>query len=93
MRDQASTKEGKKRYDIIYSKFKKGEYSVREVNVGCTYGYITHLMDTVIAPAEEQSMNSSVVERNDAPSPLCSSFEKSNKDFAILKKTFKICEN
>lgn len=31
-------KKAKKRYDIIYPKFKKGEYSVREVNVGCIYG-------------------------------------------------------
>lgn len=31
-------KKAKKRYNIIYPKFKKEEYSVREVNVGCTYG-------------------------------------------------------
>lgn len=43
-------------------------------------------MDTLIASTEEQIMNSSVVERNDAPPPLCSSFERPNKESAIQQK-------
>lgn len=38
MRDQAVTKAGNKRYSIVFPKFKKGGYTVREVKVDCTYG-------------------------------------------------------
>ena len=37
MRDQAVTKAWKKRYSIVYPKFKKGGYTVREVKVNCTF--------------------------------------------------------
>lgn len=36
MREQATTKEGKKRYDVVFPKFKKGGYTIREVKVECT---------------------------------------------------------
>lgn len=41
MREQATTKEGKKRYDVVFPKFKKGGgYTVREVKVECTFGKV-----------------------------------------------------
>jgi len=38
MRDQATTKDGDKRYSVLYPKYKKGGYTVREVKVDCTFG-------------------------------------------------------
>lgn len=38
MREQAFTKDGQAQYNIVYPKFKKGGFTVREVKIGCTYG-------------------------------------------------------
>lgn len=40
MREQATTKEGKKRYDVVFPKFKKRGYTIREVKVECTFGKV-----------------------------------------------------
>ena len=37
-RPQACTKDGDKRYAIVFPKAKAGDYSVKEVKVPCTYG-------------------------------------------------------
>jgi hypothetical protein len=36
MRDQAVTKDGQKRYDVVFPKFKKGGYTVRGIKTRCT---------------------------------------------------------
>ena len=38
MRDQALTKDGDKRYNVVYPKYKAGESILREVKVDCTFG-------------------------------------------------------
>ena len=38
MRDQATTKDGDKRYNVVFPKFKSGESTIREVKVACTFG-------------------------------------------------------
>ncbi|KAK3087395.1 hypothetical protein FSP39_005395 [Pinctada imbricata] len=37
-RPQAETKEGKKRFSVVFPKVKAGDYSLKEVKVPCTYG-------------------------------------------------------
>lgn len=37
-RDQATTKEGEVQYNVMFPKYKKGDYVVREVTVDPTYG-------------------------------------------------------
>ncbi|XP_061170182.1 uncharacterized protein LOC133179442 [Saccostrea echinata] len=87
MREHASTKEGNKRFDIIFPKYKKGEYTVREVKVECTYEYIERLMNSAVSLAEEYAMNSStVLDDQPVPPPLCSSFERPEKTRAIQEK-------
>lgn len=39
-RAQAVTKQGSKRYDVTFPKYKKGGYVVRKVLVNATYGKI-----------------------------------------------------
>ena len=36
MRDQAVTKDGQKRYDVVFPKFKKGGYTARGIKTRCT---------------------------------------------------------
>ncbi|KAK3102001.1 hypothetical protein FSP39_008026 [Pinctada imbricata] len=38
MRDQATTKQGEKRFTVVFPKFKAGDYSLKEVKVDCTFG-------------------------------------------------------
>lgn len=40
MREQATTKEEKKIYDVVFPKYKKGGYTLREVKVECTFGKV-----------------------------------------------------
>jgi hypothetical protein len=44
-KSQDETKDGKARYKIIFPKFKKGGYTVREVKTESTYGkaYVDYL--------------------------------------------------
>ncbi|XP_061193060.1 uncharacterized protein LOC133201277 [Saccostrea echinata] len=87
MREQATTKEGKKRFDVVFPKYKKGEYTVREVKVECTYGYVKKLMSAVEERASQFSMNSSiVVQRQPAPPPLCSVYHHPDKTKAVEEK-------
>lgn len=44
-RDQALTKEGKERYNILFPKFKKGGYIVRKVTVEPTYSKLCMSQD------------------------------------------------
>lgn len=41
MREQATTKDGKKRYNIVFPKFKHGKHTTREVKVPVSYGKYT----------------------------------------------------
>ncbi|XP_078336234.1 uncharacterized protein LOC144626352 [Crassostrea virginica] len=76
LRGQATTIDGRKKYDVIFSKFKKEDYYVREVKVDCTY-------------AEDQTMNSSgVMIQSDVPPPLCSSYQQPDEETTIQEKTF-----
>ncbi|XP_078327710.1 uncharacterized protein LOC111106332 isoform X2 [Crassostrea virginica] len=95
MREQAFTKDGQPQYNIIYPKFKKGGYTVREVKIGCTFGYVSKLMDIVFSNARESKISQVEVERMEAPPPLCSSFEKPDKASAILemKSRYRQAEN
>jgi hypothetical protein len=45
MRDQAVTKDGQKRYDVVFPKFKKGGYTVRGIKTRCTYGMSVNLIN------------------------------------------------
>lgn len=91
MREQATTKEGIKRYDVVFPKFKNGGYTLREVKVECTFDYVESLMSSVEQLATEYSMNSSNVgQHHHAPPPLCSQFQHPDKTKAVENKTFKI---
>ena len=48
MRDQAVTKDGQKRYDVVFPKFKKGGYTVRGIKTRCTYGMSVNLIKNKI---------------------------------------------
>ena len=56
LRGQATTIDGRKRYDIIFPKFKKGDYSVREVKVDCTYGMYMHFFGVYLFLNEKNSL-------------------------------------
>ena len=48
MRDQAVTKDGQKRCDVVFPKFKKGGYTVRGIKTRCTYGMSVNLIKNKI---------------------------------------------
>ena len=39
-RNQAATKQGTKRYDVVFPKYKKGGYVVKKILVNATYGKV-----------------------------------------------------
>ena len=47
-RDQAVTKDGQKRYDVVFPKFKKGGHTVRGIKTRCTYGMSVNLIKNKI---------------------------------------------
>ncbi|KAL9961215.1 hypothetical protein ACROYT_G030118 [Oculina patagonica] len=83
---QAVTVDGRPCYSIRFPKFKKGEYSVREVKTAATYGYTEALIDVLIHDYEEDasSLKNSIAElRTSLPAPLAASFEKPCKQTAV----------
>jgi hypothetical protein len=42
------TKDGQKRYDVVFPKFKKGGYTVRGIKTRCTYGMSVNLIKNKI---------------------------------------------
>lgn len=53
MRDQATTKSGEKRFSVVFPKFKKGGYTVREVKVDCTYSKDLFIKIACLVPSQE----------------------------------------
>ena len=45
-RDEAKTKDGELRYDVVLPKYKRGQYVVKKVLVDCTYGQYTCCVST-----------------------------------------------
>ncbi|KAK3104932.1 hypothetical protein FSP39_013440 [Pinctada imbricata] len=85
MREQATTKDGKKRYNIVFPKFKHGKHTTREVKVPVSYEYVKRLMFRVQYLASTHNLAEGVKQSNikPAPLPLASLYDRPEKSVAI----------
>lgn len=80
-RKQAETKEGEKRYALLYPKYKGGGHIVRKLMEECTFGYVDELLTKLWEIVENPGSVKTV--RVTSPPPLCSAYEQPEKSKAI----------
>jgi hypothetical protein len=81
-RKQATTQDGKGRFNIQYPKYKKGGYIVRPIKTKSTHDFVAKIAELVHKMAKE---NITLGVQTNIPPSLNSSYYKPNKDDAIIQ--------
>uniref|UniRef100_A0A1X7T9X2 Uncharacterized protein n=1 Tax=Amphimedon queenslandica TaxID=400682 RepID=A0A1X7T9X2_AMPQE len=76
-RNHALTEDRKKRYEIVFPKFKRGGHSVRKVTIDPTYN---ELLEEVVSTTLPESTSVMVAPADSSPlEPLCSTYDRPDK--------------
>ncbi|KAJ7394868.1 hypothetical protein OS493_000703 [Desmophyllum pertusum] len=67
-REHAKLQDGTEQVNIVFPKYKKGEYTVKKILVKCTYRYVDDLKENVVRILE--GIETAVLERAAAPRSL-----------------------
>ncbi|KAK3093915.1 hypothetical protein FSP39_021726 [Pinctada imbricata] len=82
-RPQACTREGAKRFSIVFPKAKGGHYSLKEVKEPCTFAYVETLKDEMTRLAINGEGKRKDIQMPMAPPPLSASYFHPVKEDAI----------